>query len=190
MNEAAFDFVKQAEHIDHNNAIRSDFLSGDKLADLAANISQKHEVALPGFEPFVLKSRLKENEAAILEAFRSTVKAFDEGVFITPAAEWLLDNHYLVEENIRQVRRALPRRFYQVLPTITVEGGIELPRTVALAWLYIAHSHSCVSVQTLTVFIDGFQSGNDLMIGELWALPSILRYVLIENLRRVLERVQ
>ena len=64
---------------------------------------------------------------------------------ITPAAQWLLDNNYLVEETIFQIKRDLPRRFYRELPTMKLAGGGEVPRALALAWVYVAHSDSAVS---------------------------------------------
>lgn len=173
----------------HSDSIRAHYLSNPELAALAVRLTRWDEVRLPGFEPFVFKDRLKENETVILEAFKSTVRASDKGEMITPAAEWLLDNHYLVEENIRQVRRSLPVRFYRELPEIDYVQNTRLPRILALAWLYLAHTHSNVAEASLSAFIDGFQTNATLKIGELWALPAALRYVLIENLRRLSSRL-
>ena len=68
--------------------------------------------------------------------------------------------------------------------------GTALPRIFVLAWLYIAHTHSSVAVFSLSKFIEGFQTSETLKIGELWAMPSVLRYVLIENLRRISDGLQ
>ena len=179
-----------ADGIDHSDTIRALYLSGEELAALAGALPSREEIVLPAFEPFAMKERLRSNEQAILDAFKETLKACDEGEMITPAAEWLLDNHYLIEENIRQVRRALPPRFYRELPVFENVNGDRLPRIVVLAWLYIAHTQSTVSEHSLTEFVRGFQTSETLKIGELWALPSVLRYVLIENLRRISIRLR
>nr|WP_306265546.1 glucoamylase family protein [Pararhizobium sp. IMCC3301] len=179
-----------ASVIDHNDAIRAPYLSNEELFALASDLKSQKTLILPGYKQFVLKQRLRINERGILEAFKSTMQASNNGEILTPAAEWLLDNHYLVEENIRQVGRALPPRFYRELPILdNVEGG-PLPRIVALAWLYVAHTQSVVSEHSLTNFVQGFQTSDTLKIGELWALPSVLRYVLIENLHRISIRLQ
>src|SRR3546814_4861379 len=65
-----------------------------------------------------------------------------------------------------------------------------MPRVMALAWLYVAHTHSTISRESLAAMVEGFQETQPLQIGELWALPSILRFVLIENLRRIAIRVE
>ena len=64
-----------------------------------------------------------------------------------------------------------------------------MPRALALAWTYVAHSDSSVSATMFKAIVEGFQSVEPLKIGELWALPSLLRFVLIENLRRIAVRV-
>ena len=60
---------------------------------------------------------------------------------------------------------------------------------MALAWLYVAHTHSTVSQESMTALVEGYQQHQTLEIGELWALPSIVRFVLVENLRRIATRV-
>ncbi len=144
---------------------------------------------LPGFAAFDFFARHKENEKEILRVYRTTATDAEAGEAITPAAEWLLDNHYIVEEAIQEVRRDFPRRFYQELPLMKV-SGVEIPRTLVLAWLYVAHTHGTISQESLTALVDGFQQHETLKIGELWALPSLVRYVLVENLRRISSRVE
>nr|MCU0789986.1 protein ndvB [Nitratireductor sp.] len=126
----------------------------------------------------------------IRENYLATADAARNRMAITPAAEWLLDNHHIVEENIRHVRRDLKPGFYRLLPTWTVPGKGKVPRILALAWLYVAHTNSDFSTASLTDFIEGFQEREELTIGELWAAPAYLRYVLVENLRRLSDRVR
>ena len=64
-----------------------------------------------------------------------------------------------------------------------------MPRALAIAWAYVAHADSSVSASMFEAIVEGYQSVEPLKIGELWALPSLLRFVLIENLRRLALRV-
>ena len=139
---------------------------------------------LPEFEPFDFFERHRENEKEILRVYRAAAADVDAGKTITPAAEWLLDNHYVVEEAIQEVRRDFPKKFYQQLKTMNFRG-VAMPRTLALSWLYVAHTHSNVTNLGLAALADGFQEKETLRIGELWAIPSLVRYMLIDNLRRV-----
>src|SRR5690606_30299660 len=108
------------------------------------------------------------------------------GESLTPAASWLLDNSHVVESAISGIVRDLPPSFYQQLPLMP---GLGVPRVLAIAWLYVAHSDSAVSGDGFREVVEGFQDVTPLRVGELWALPSSLRFVLVENLRRLAVRV-
>lgn len=179
----------EAKQIDHNGSIRSTYFSIEELRACGADMAGARDLHLPAYTPFDFFNRHKENDGEILRVYRSTAADVAAGAAITPAAEWLLDNHYVVEEALQEVRRDFPRTFYRQLPVIGVAGH-EIPRTLALAWLYVAHTHSSVSRESLTAIVEGFQQIETLKIGELWALPSMVRYVLIENLRRISIRVE
>ncbi len=170
--------------------IRIDLWSSSDLRAFGRGLSGSSEVALPSYEEHVFSVRIRQNEKAIRENYLATAEAARNRITITPAAEWLLDNHHIVEENIRHVRRDLKPGFYRLLPVWTVPGKGKVPRILALAWLYVAHTNSDFSTASLTEFIEGFQEREELTIGELWAAPAFLRYVLVENLRRLSDRVR
>lgn len=178
-----------AKQIDHNDSIRATYLNIDALKECGETLGRVGTSSLPGLVGFDFFKRHKENEAEILRVYRATAVDVDAGASITPAAEWLLDNHYIIEEAIQEVRRDLPKKFFRQLPTMKV-GDRDMPRVLVLAWLYVAHTHSSLSSDGLASLVEGFQLTEPLEIGELWALPSFIRFVLIENLRRISIRVE
>ena len=179
----------EARQIEHNNAIRADYLPLDGLTKCGERLAAGEIDRLPVFKPFDFHARNKENEREILRVYKVAASDVAAGQTITPAAEWLLDNHYIIEEAIQEVRRDFPRVYYRELKTMPIADGIQVPRTLALAWLYIAHTHSNVSPDTLKAIVEGFQSTETFTIGELWAIPSMVRFVLVENLARIASRV-
>jgi cyclic beta-1,2-glucan synthetase len=180
----------ETRRIEHNNAIRAEYLPIDGLAKCGERLATGEINTLPVFEPFDFFARNKENEREILRVYRSAARDVENGASITPAAEWLLDNHYIIEEAIQEVRRDFPKRYYRELSLMRLAGNVEIPRTLALAWLYVAHTHSTVSRETLTALVQGFQTFETFSIGELWAIPSMVRFVLVENLARISTRVE
>ena len=170
--------------------IRSTFLHEDNLRRLGEALARNEIKHFEGLGAIDFQARIRENADRILTVYRSTNEAQARGETITPAAQWLLDNHYMVEEAIYQIKRDIPRRFYRQLPTIKLADGAAVPRVLAIAWLYVAHTDSAVSDDSFAAMVDGYQKVEPLKIGELWALPSLLRFVLIENLRRLALRVQ
>jgi cyclic beta-1,2-glucan synthetase len=169
--------------------IRSSFLQEDRLRELGASLAKGEVSDLVGLMPFDFQARIRESAKKILEVYRSTNAAQARGETITPAAQWLLDNNYVVEETIYQIKRDLPRRFYRQLPTLKLGDGSSVPRALAVAWAYVAHSDSSVSAPMFKAIVEGFQSIEPMKIGEIWSLPSLLRFVLVENLRRLAVRV-
>ena len=169
--------------------IRGPFLPDDRLRLLGQSLARREVTDFQGLHAFDFQARIRENAEKILTVYRETNAAQVKGETITPAAQWLLDNNYLVEETIYQVKRDLPRRFYRELPPYDLPGGGQVPRTLVIAWLYVAHCDSSVSAQSFKTIVEAYQSVEPMSIGELWALPSLLRFVLIENLRRIAVRV-
>ena len=169
--------------------IRYDFFQEERLGRLGADLASGRIPNFPGLGEGDFHARIKENAARILAVYNDTNAAQARGETITPAAQWLLDNNYLVEESIVQIRRDLPKRFYRELPTVTLPNGASVPRTLLIAWAYVGHTDSTISPDTLHALVKGYQSVEPLRIGEIWALPSFVRFVLAENLRRLAVRV-
>lgn len=124
--------------------IRALYKSEDELRELAATVARGEELELPGYQAFEFDQRLSENGKLILHAYRSSDAASRAGETITPAAQWLLDNHYQIDKTVQQTRRDLPRKFIRQLPPYAarVEKYQDMPRIFALAWLYVAHTDS------------------------------------------------
>lgn len=169
--------------------IRIPFWSGASLYQAGLDLAGSSP-ALPEFLPFEVFARLENNQAAILANYLSIQEAARDQTLITPAAEWLLDNHHIVEENFRHLRRDLTPQFYRNLPETTLAGGTVVPRALALVWHYVAITDSALDLAGLTEMVEGYQGGHVLTIGEIWAVPALLRFVLLENLRRLSDRVE
>ncbi len=156
----------------------------DQLQRHARDLAQWHRVDRKRGANELLP-RLAQN-AQIIERTRdavTTILAEDDR--IPPAGEWLLDNAYLVEEQIRLARRHLPRSYSRELPRLTVGAEADYPRVYALALEFIAHVDGRVDGASLDAFFSAYQESAALNLGELWAVPIVLRLALIENLRRV-----
>ncbi|MGN6465497.1 MAG: protein ndvB, partial [Rhizobiaceae bacterium] len=169
--------------------IRSAYLHEEALHELGVKLAGAGATLDPALEKLDFHTRVEEIGDTILKVYRITDQAQSTGETVTPAAQWLLDNHYLIEEAIYQVKRNLPPRFYRQLPTMKTPGGRRIPRVLAIVWLYVAHTDSTVMLHSLRAMVQGFQSVEPLRIGELWALPALLRFALTENLRRLALRV-
>lgn len=170
--------------------IRSELFSAERLELHAGSLAHAQPVASRRQAGRGLSARLADNEAELLAAYRTTLKAAQAGAAIMPAAEWLLDNFHLVERQVREIRTDLPSGYYRELPKL-VAGPLEgYPRVLGVAWAYVAHTDSLFDVDMLRRYLRAYQEVQPLNIGELWAVPITLRFLLIENLRRLAEGIE
>lgn len=169
--------------------IREELFSIERLEEHAVSLAQAQSVTSKPLLRRSLNARLNDNDAVLLKAYRTIAATVAAGHAITPAAEWLIDNYHLVEEQIRQIKEDLPPRFYRQLPKLAGGPFIGYPRVFGIAWACIAHSDSRFDPETLRRFVHAYQQVQPLTIGELWAVAITLRIVLVENLRRAAERI-
>jgi hypothetical protein len=162
--------------------------SADQMALHGVRLAAAHHITA-GRKPEQLLARLDENEAVLIETCRQLTLAVAAKRRITPAAEWLLDNLYLIEEQIRMARRHLPKGYSRELPSLGEGASGGLPRVYDIALETIAHGDGRVDPDSLSRFVTAYQTVTPLRLGELWAIPIMLRLALIENLRRVAIRI-
>ena len=141
------------------------------------------------FLPDELLPRLADNEHVIADACAMLIKAVKDNRQITPAAEWLLDNFYLIEEQIRTAKQHLPKGYSRELPRLMKGASAGKPRVYDIALEAISHGDGRVDPESLSKFVAAYQQVTTLTLGELWAIPIMLRLALIENLRRVAHRI-
>ncbi len=168
--------------------LRAELFSTDQMEEHGVRLASAHRLA-PGRVPDQLLSRLAANERALIETCDRLTAAVRANDRITPAGEWLLDNLYLVEEQIRTARRHLPKGYSRELPVLAEGASAGLPRVYDLALETIAHGDGRVDPENLSRFVAAYQTVAILKLGELWAIPIMLRLTLIENLRRVAVRI-
>ncbi|RAA99179.1 glycosyl transferase, partial [Burkholderia multivorans] len=169
--------------------IREEFFGEERLAQHAGSLARAQKV-LPGVAAGPsLATRLKDNADHLLKAYRNTAAADARGEEITPAAEWLLDNYYLVAEQVRQIRDDLSPRYYRQLPKLGNGPFAGYPRVFEINWAFVAHTDSRFDPDALCRFMLAYQAVEPLTIGELWAVAITLRIVLIENLRRLADQI-
>jgi cyclic beta-1,2-glucan synthetase len=177
--------------IDHSKNIepfRSELYSSDQMDRHARIVARSHKI-LKRKGPDQLLSRLGDNEKALLEVRNLLVESIREGKTITPGGEWLLDNFYLIEEQIVIARKHLPKGYSEGLPYLASGNSAGMPRVYDIVLEIISHSDGGVDARSLVNFIASYQTIHVLTLGELWAIPIMLRLSVIENLRRVAGKI-
>jgi len=167
--------------------LRAELFNLEQLQRHARALAAGHQIATQRGSNRLL-SQLDRNEE-VLRAFNRTTLTVDQNRRVTPAAEWLLDNFYLIEEQIQMARRHLPRGYSRELPRLVSGPSAGLPRIYDLVLELIAHVDAQIDGEPVAAFFAAYQTIAPLKLGELWAIPIMLRLGLIENLQRVTTRL-
>ena len=168
--------------------LRSELLSSEQMKRHARKLAGLHQLTGKKAAEKLLE-RLHENEEVLQETIRRLTAAILANHPAAPAEEWLLDNFYLIEENVRTAKRHLSRGFSRGLPWLISGPSAGLPRVYDIARQIISHGDGRVDLENLVSFVTAYQTVSHLKLGELWAIPIMLRLALIENLRRMGTRI-
>jgi cyclic beta-1,2-glucan glucanotransferase len=174
---------------DAEEPIRAELFSVERLEQHAETLAAEQTVAPTTTRGRPLTPRVAENGRVLLESYRALAEAIQKDHAITPAAEWLVDNFHIVDEQLREIREDLPAGFYRKLPKLSSGPLQGYPRVFGIAWAFVAHTDSRFDPDVLGRFVKAYQRVQPLTIGELWAVAITLRIVLVENLRRLAETI-
>lgn len=169
--------------------IREELFSVERLEEHARSLASAQALTSRSAARGLLAGRVVDNEAALLAAYREVADAIEHGAPITPAAEWLIDNFHAVEKQIHTIRSDLTSGHYRQLPKLAGGPLVGLPQVFGVAWAFVAHTDSLFNPEIRRRYLRAYQEFQPLSIGELWAVAITLRIVLVENLRRIADRV-
>ncbi|AGW15050.1 GH36-type glycosyl hydrolase domain-containing protein [Megalodesulfovibrio gigas] len=175
-------------HTQDATLLRAELFSIKQLERHAVAMAGQHRIdPHPGADK--LLPRLADNARVLTMAHEVVTAAALPGQRIAPAEAWLLDNYYLIEQQIVMARRHLPRGYSKQLPRLMDGDSAGFPRVYDLALALISHMDGHVDKDNVRQFIAAYQTVTPLKLGELWAFPIMLQLTLLENLRRVSVRI-
>ncbi len=169
--------------------IRSEIFGLQRFAQHGRSLGETHRAQRARSLTASFFPRLRSNILTLRAAHRYIGVQASTGYDISPAAEWLLDNFHLIEAQLDEIHAGLARRYFRALPVLIDEPLAGLPRVYGVAWAFVAHTDGDFDEDLLIQFLSAYQETRELNLGEMWALPTTLRVVLVENLRRLAERV-
>ena len=168
--------------------LRAALFSSDQMERFGKALAMNHKLSTKPAKEHLLR-RLADNEIILHEVRKLLTDSIKRKYQITPAGEWLVDNFYLIEEHIRNAKMHFPKGYSKDLPQLSEAGLAGLTRIYDIVLQIISHSDGRIDMESLSGFVRSYQTVTNLQMGELWAIPIMLRLALIENLRRVSARI-
>ena len=157
-------------------------LSPVQLREHARRLAMDNQLDSQPLRNTELLRRLERDRRWVQQVCQDLTEASHLQQSVPPTAEWLLDNEYILESNARDVQLNLPWPYYRQLPALASEPNLGLPRIYGLARELAAHTELRVDEENILAFIEAYQSVMPLSIGELWAVPQMVRMALIEGI--------
>jgi cyclic beta-1,2-glucan synthetase len=161
----------------------------DRLFKLGMELAQDHKLTALEGPSFLLLGRIDQQEDLLQTSYQRIAHSEDIRLAQSHAAEWLLDNFYLVEEAFQQIREDLPPNYYHKLPLLESAGIPPHVRVFNLAWSLLHQVGFDPDFDQITRFVNGYQQGSKLKIGEVWAIPIMLRIGILEMLAQVMSAI-
>ena len=163
----------------------------DQQAREAAHVHASiHFQARPGVaHPALLSQQIQEYQTVLHKAYIQFTQAPKQEIALSYAAEWILDNYYVIEQSIRQIREDLPAGYYHQLPLLSEGPHANLPRIYAVALQLTSLPGNALDTEQVQHFIRVYQDVQPLLMSELWALPIMLRISLLQRLTELVEPI-
>jgi cellobiose phosphorylase len=168
--------------------LRAVLFSSEQMERFGKTLAINQKLSTRPAKEHLLK-RLADNEIVLQEVRKLLTDSIKRKYQITPAGEWLIDNFYLIEEHIRNAKLHFPKGYSRNLPQLSDVGSEGLPRIYSIVLQIISHTDGRIDMESLSGFIRSYQTVTNLQLGELWAIPIMLRLALIENLRLVSAKI-
>jgi cyclic beta-1,2-glucan synthetase len=161
----------------------------DELYQCAQDLAREHQsagVRLGGLSPKYQLTRDVRILTSICQGYHLSLK---NKTTIPSAGEWLVDNLYLINEQAQFVGYNLPQRHYRRLPVLASGPNRGAKRIYIILLNLLERTGGQADPKLLEDFLGQYQQILPLTMGELWAVPVILRIAIINKLRRLFEAI-
>ncbi len=172
-----------------NINIRDASLTIEELEEHARSMSLEHSVSSGKNKLNWPITRMNENFSFIRQVYGDLNASMNKKPSMPPAAEWLLDNYYVIEAQVNGLRKDLSKKSYFDLPVLNKGPYQGITRIFALAMELVAHTNGQIEEDALLKYLDAYQSHNILFEREIYVIPAMLRLALIEKARIICEDI-
>ncbi len=174
---------------DSARSVYDALLNPEGLERHAIEIARNHMVVKSRHSSGWLLARMDQSYKYISDVYKKLNENVNEKKSTVPVAEWLLDNFYIIEQQVKDIRQNISKKVFTGLPLLNEGTNKGLPRVYAIALELVAHTDGSFDDNTLINFVKAYQTNRLLTTEEIWALAMMIRIALVENIRRICEKI-
>lgn len=177
--------IKKAPSVIINDAI----LNHEELKSHAVYTAKIHKITYKNIRTNILAKRLKDNYNYILKVYSIQNELSKKNTALCPGSEWLLDNFYIIEEEIKSIQQSFNKKSFKDLPVLKDEYLKKYPRVFFVALELVSHTDGRIDKDLLSDFLNNYQSINTLSISEIWSMQIMVKIALVEKIRFICEKI-
>jgi cyclic beta-1,2-glucan synthetase len=162
--------------------LHGELFSLERLEEFARDLATEHKAITRRVPAKPLLANAEESGRILADVYSQLSGEANHDYVLMPGEEWLLDNYHVVRDTVAEVHVDLPRGYYLQLPRLAEGTWTGYPRVYAAVRELLLHTDGIVNVTNVEAFIRGYQAALPLNLGELWAVPVMLRLALVRNL--------
>ncbi len=159
------------------------------LQETARDLAGMHEFAKVTGDIKTVQPILDKAKGVLDKTYRTLSRLAKEGEDLSSAAEWLIDNYYIIQEQIVQIPVDFPKEYQRTIPALQKGELQKMPRVYELVLNYLNYTDNVVDTESLSRYLHSYQEREPLMQGEIWAIPIMIRLNLIEKLAEKASRI-
>ena len=169
--------------------IRGSLLDKNQLIKHIEVVASEHIVNNKSSKNTYPIKNLIDDYKFIINTYNLLMKHVKLGIKIHSAGEWILDNFYIIEENVKIIEKELSLKKYLKLPGLANEEFLGFARIYVLAEEIVAYSNCMIDLETIDISLRGYQKKKSLNMEELNVLGIFLKISLIKHIRVLCERI-
>ena len=169
--------------------INGAILSQNELETYLQKVASDHSLQNKSNKNTYPIPRLKENFELITDVYHMLNEHIKLNIPIHPAGEWILDNYYVIEENVKAIKNDLTLKKYTHF--LGIQNGIEsgFARSYVLASEIVNYTDNKIDNKNLKKLLQAYQTKKTLSMEEIWNISTFLQIALIENIRQICEKI-
>jgi cyclic beta-1,2-glucan synthetase len=193
-NPHAREELKADDHTEEEQAAdKQQDIQGPEVPEhwdkLALNLAQAHTASRRPGDREPLTGYLPRYQAIFLHAYRYFRTATEQELALSYAAEWILDNYHILKRVLRQIEENLPADYYRQLPKLDAGASQGYPRVYDIARTIVVREDAHLDTARVRRFVHAYEAKMPLTMGELWALPIMLRLCILQAMVPSLHRI-
>ena len=169
--------------------IKGAILGKNQLEDYLEKVASSHNLQNFSDKETYPIPRLKENFELITQTYNLLNEHAKLKIPIHSAGEWILDNYYVIDEAVKNIKLELPKHKYTKFLGLANGNYAGFARVYVLASEIVNYTDNKIDGKNLIDYIQAYQKKKTLSMEEIWSIGIFMKIALIENIRQICEKI-